>query len=252
MRRLRLLALAAALALPVTLPAGAQTAQPDRKAIEAIVKDYLLKNPEVIQEAMTELERRKEEQQKQAQAAALKESRELLVNSPRGVLVGNPTGDVTMVEFFDYNCGFCKRALGDLRTLMKADPKLRVVLKDFPVLGPESVEASKIAVAAKMQLKGDRLFEYHSKLLDSRGRVNGERALAVAKEMGLDMAKLQRDVGGEDVAATIQENAVLGDKLGLSGTPAYIIGDEIIPGAVGVEPLTKTIASVRRCGRAAC
>jgi protein-disulfide isomerase len=252
MRTLRLIALAAAGF--IALPALAQTPAPTlpRAEIEGIVRDYLLKNPEVLQEAMAELERRQQESQKQAQAAALKDSREALLNSRHGVSIGNPAGDVTMVEFFDYNCGFCKRALGDLRTLIKADPKLRIVLKDFPVLGPDSVEASRVALAAKQQLKGDKLFEYHAKVLESRGRVNGERAMAVAKEMGLDMARLQRDMGGEEVAAAIAENASLGDKLGLSGTPAYVIGDEIVPGAVGAEPLRKTIAGVRQCGKAAC
>lgn len=253
MRHLRLAALAAALfALPALATAQQAGAPMTREAIEGIVRDYLLKNPEVLQEAMAELEKRQQDAQKQAQASALKESREALLNSRHGVVVGNPTGDVTMVEFFDYNCGFCKRALGDLRTLVKADPKLRIVLKDFPVLGPESVEASRVALAAKQQLKGDKAFEYHAKVLESRGRVNGERALAVAKEMGLDMARLQKDMAGDEVASAIAENAALGDKLGLSGTPAYVIGDEIVPGAVGAEPLRKTIASVRQCGKGTC
>lgn len=260
MRPLRLVALAAAALIalpalaqsPATAPATAPASTLPRAEIEQIVRDYLLKNPEVLQEAMAELERRQQDSQKQAQATALKDSREALVNSRHGVVVGNPAGDITMVEFFDYNCGFCKRALGDLRTLVKADPKLRIVLKDFPVLGPDSVEASRVALAAKQQLKGDRVFEYHAKVLESRGRVNGERAMAVAKEMGLDLARLQKDMGGEEVAAAIAENASLGDKLGLSGTPAYVIGDEIVPGAVGADPLRKTIASVRQCGKASC
>ena len=135
---------------------------------------------------------------------------------------------------------------------MKADPKLRVVLKDFPVLGPDSVEASRIGVAAKQQLKGDRLFEYHTKLMETRGRVNGERAVAVAKEMGLDLAKLQKDAEADEAKAALQENVALGDKLGLTGTPAFVIGDEVISGAVGIEPMRKTIAGVRQCGRATC
>ena len=153
-----------------------------RQAIEQIVKDYLVKHPEVLQEAIAELERRQQEAQKSAQATALNEERETLVNSPHGALVGNASGDVTLVEFFDYNCGYCKRALADLKILMKADPKLRVVLKDFPVLGPESVEASRVALAVKQQIKGDKLFEYHTKLLETRGPVNGARALAVARD----------------------------------------------------------------------
>ena len=223
-----------------------------RKGIEAIIKDYLVKNPEVLQDAIAEGERRAQETQRLAQAAALKESREILVNSPHGVVAGNPSGDVTLVEFFDYNCGYCRKALADVQTLVKADPKLKVVLKDFPVLGNESLEASRIALAAKQQLKPDRMFEFHVKLLESKGRVNGERVLALAKEFGLDVEKLKKDAQGAEVKAALSENIGLGDKLGLSGTPAFIIGDEILPGAVGVDPMKKTIADVRQCGHASC
>lgn len=247
---------AAALAGALTLPQAGR-AQPafdaqQRQAIEQIVKDYLLKNPEVLQEAIAELERRQKEEEKTAQAAALNQEREKLLNSPRSITAGNLTGDVTLVEFFDYNCGYCKRALADIRTLMKADPKLRVVLKDFPVLGPESVEASRVSLAAKQQLKGDRLFEFHTKLMETRGRVNGERALAVAREMGLDLDKLKKDMDSPEVREALQENVGLGDKLGLSGTPAFVVGNEVIGGAVGADALRQTIAGVRQCGKAVC
>jgi protein-disulfide isomerase len=223
-----------------------------RQAIGEIVKDYLLKNPEVLQEAMVELERRQQESQNAARQTALGQSRDTLLNSPRDFAAGNPAGDVTLVEFFDYNCGYCKRALADLQALMKADPKLKVVLKDFPVLGPESVEASRVALAAKKQLKGEKLFEYHVKLMETRGRINGERAIAVAKDMGVDVARLQKDMEAPEVKTTLQENVSLGDKLGLSGTPAFVVGNEVISGAVGLEPMRRTVAGVRQCGKAVC
>ena len=135
---------------------------------------------------------------------------------------------------------------------MKNDPKLRVVLKDFPVLGPDSVEASRVSLAVKQQLKGDKLFEYHTKLMETRGRINAERATALAREMGVDVGRLQRDMESAEVKQAIQDNVVLGDKLGLSGTPAFVVGDEVISGAVGVEPLRKTVAGVRQCGKAVC
>ncbi|CAA9353424.1 MAG: Outer membrane protein, partial [uncultured Microvirga sp.] len=213
---LRCVVLAATAALlPVLAVAQPAFTETQREAIGAMIRDYLVKNPEVLQEAMAELERRQTEGQKAAQATALRDSRESLLNSPRDIVAGNPTGDVTLVEFFDYNCGYCKRALADVRGLVKADPKLRVVLKDFQVLGPESLEASRVSLAVKQQLKGEKLFDYHTKLMETRGRVNGERALAVAKEMGLDMTKLQKDVEGPDVRLAIQENVKLGDQLGL-------------------------------------
>ncbi|MEA1833648.1 DsbA family protein [Methylobacterium durans] len=251
-------ALALTLAL-VALPAAAQTSpeptpftDAQRGAIEAIIRDYLVKNPDVLQEAIAEGEKRQLETQRLAQSAALKESREALLNGPHDVVAGNPNGDVTLVEFFDYNCGYCRKALGDVQALIKGDPKLRVVIKDFPVLGAESLEASQMAVAAKQQIKGEKLFEFHQKLLESKGRVNGAKALQVAKEMGLDTAKLQKDALGPEVKAALTENRGLGDKLGLSGTPAFIVGDEIIPGAVGVDPIRKTITDVRQCGHASC
>ena len=250
------LAVVCALGLAAVPRAYAEEAAPfsdaQRKAIEAIVKDYLVKNPDVLQEAIAEGERRQQETQKLAQAAALKESRDVLVNSPHGVVAGNPNGDVTLVEFFDYNCGYCRKALSDVQQLIKGDPKLKVVLKDFPVLGAESLEASKIALAAKLQLKADRMFDFHTKLLESKGRINAERAIAVAKEMGADVEKLKKDAQGAEVKAALAENVGLGDKLGLSGTPAFIIGEEILPGAVGVEPMKKTVQDVRQCGHASC
>ena len=239
-------------AAPFAQAQAPQFSPEQRRAIGEVVKEYLLQNPEVLQEAIVELERRQQEAQKVAQASALKDSREALVNSVHGNLVGNPQGDVTLVEFFDYNCGYCKRALSDLRVLMKADPKLRVVLKDFPVLGPDSVESSRVGLAVKQQLKGDKLFDYHARLIETRGKVNGERAMAVAKEVGVDMARLAKDMEGPEVRAALQENMSLADKLGLTGTPAFVIGDEVISGAVGVEPIRRTLAGVRQCGKAVC
>ena len=250
------LALAGTLLLGAGLPASAEEAAPfteaQRKAIEGIVKDYLVKNPDVLQEAIAEGERRAQETQKLAQAAALKESREALNNSPHGIVAGNPSGDITLVEFFDYNCGYCRKAFGDVQALIKADPKLRVVLKDFPVLGAESLEASKVALAAKMQLKPEKMFDFHAKLLESKGRINAEKALAVGKELGADVERLKKDAQGPEVKAALAENVGLGDKLSLSGTPAFVIGDEILPGAVGVDAMRKTINDVRQCGHASC
>jgi protein-disulfide isomerase len=246
-----LLSLAFVGALPAPVRAQAIT-DAQRPAIEQIVRDYLLKNPEVIQEAIGELEKRQQEAQRNSQQTALREHGDALTKSQHGSLVGNPSGDVTLVEFFDYNCGYCKRALADLKGLAKRDPKLRIVLKDFPVLGPESLAASKVALAAKLQIQGDKLFDYHARLLETRGTVTGERALALAKEMSLDMTRLQKDVEGPEVRAALAENAMLADKLGLTGTPAFVIGDEVISGAVGLEPLRQVVASVRQCGRATC
>lgn len=242
-----------AVALTTALPAQAQTFTDGQKdQIRSVIRDYLLKNPEVLQEAMVELEKKQKDAEKAAQTAAMKDFSGALTNSPRNIVVGNPQGDVTVVEFFDYNCGYCKRAAADLRDMMKSDPKLRVVLRDFPVLGPESVEASLVAIAAKNQIKPDKYWEFHQKLLDGRGRVGKEKAIAVAKEFGADAAKLEKDMQSPEVRAALEETMRIGDALKLQGTPAFIVGDEIIFGAVGEGPLKAAIASVRKCGKAAC
>ncbi len=245
----------AALALGLALiggPAIAQAPQPDRAQIEKIVRDYLLANPEVIQDALQELERRQQDAQRQAQANAVKAERQALIASPHDTVIGNPKGDVTMVEFFDYNCGFCKRASADIEALIKSDPNLRVVLKDFPVLGPDSVEASLVSVAVRSQLPGERMYEFHRRLMDSRGRVTKDRALALAKEMGVDVARLQKEMETPQVRQVLSDAMTLGDKLSLTGTPAFVIGDEVVFGAVGVEALRSTITGVRQCGKASC
>jgi protein-disulfide isomerase len=242
-------------ALAIAPAAMAQTAvfnEQQKQAIGQIVKDYLMKNPEVLTEVIAELEKRQAEAQQASQASAVKETQQSLLNAPHSYVVGNPSGDITLVEFFDYNCGYCKKSLADVQTLLKSDPKLRVVLKDFPVLGPDSVEASRVALAVKNQLQSQKLLDYHVKVMDSRGRVNGERAIAVAKDMGVDVARLQKDMESAEVRSALQENMALGDKLSLTGTPAFIIGETVIPGAVGVEPLKQVIASVRQCGKATC
>lgn len=256
-RPLSALALALGLAAVPALAQNAASAaahftDAQRTGIEAIVKEYLIKHPEVLQEAIAEAEKRQTETQRLAQAAALKESRDALLNGPHDVVAGNPSGEVTIVEFFDYNCVYCRKALGDVQALIKSDPKLRVVIKDFPVLGQESLEASQVAIAVRQQLKGDKLVEFHQKLLETKGRVTGARAIQVAKDLGVDTTKLQKDMASSEVKSALNENRGLGDRLGLSGTPSFIIGDEVISGAVGVEPMRKTIADLRQCGHASC
>src|SRR3954469_25360261 len=140
--------------------------------------------------------------------AADTEHRETIFNSKRQVILGNPRGDVTMVEFFDYNCGYCKRAMADMMDLIKSDPKLRIVLKEFPVLGEGSTQAAQVAVALHMQDKtgGKKYLEFHQKLLGGRGQADKARAMAVAKEVGLDMARLEKDMASDEVKNTLQES----------------------------------------------
>src|SRR5207302_10173259 len=144
--------------------------------------------------AINELEKKQVAADAEKNTTAVKDNAQLIFSSPRQVTIGNPQGDVTMVEFFDYNCGYCKRAMADMFDLMKDDPKLKVVLKEFPVLGEGSMQAAQVAVAVRMQDKtGKKYLDFHTKLLSGRGPADKTRALAVAKEIGLDMARLDKD-----------------------------------------------------------
>jgi len=201
---------------------------------------------------MNELDKRQTAVQAEKHKAAIKQYSDALFSSPRQVVLGNPNGNVTFVEFFDYNCGYCKRAMDDMLTLLKDDPKLKVVLKEFPVLGPGSVEAAQVAVAVHMQDKtGKKYLEFHQKLLGGRGEANKARALAVAKDIGLDMARLDKDLASPEVKAALQESFKLAEALGLNGTPSYVIGDNVVVGAVGLEALKEKV-NTSRCGKPSC
>ena len=223
-----------------------------RSEVERVVRDYLIAHPEVIQDAMAELDKRQTAADAEKHKVTIKENAQTIFSSPRQVVLGNPDGNVTFVEFFDYNCGYCKRAMDDMLTLLKDDPKLKVVLKEFPVLGPGSVEAAQVAVAVRMQDKtGKKYLEFHQKLLSGRGQADKTRALAVAKEIGLDVAKIEKDMAGDEVKATIEESFKLAEALGLNGTPSYVVGTDVVIGAVGANTLKEKINSAR-CGKATC
>ncbi len=223
-----------------------------RGDIEVIVREYLLKHPEVLEEAMAELSKRQSAAEAEKHEAGVSKNAEAIFKSPRGVTVGAKDGDVTMVEFFDYNCGYCKRAMADMMELMKSDPKLKVILKEFPVLGPGSVEAAQVGVAMRMQdPSGKKYLDFHQKLLNGKGQADKARSMAAAKEAGADMAKLEKDLASPEVRATLEENFKLAEAMGMNGTPSYVIGKQVVIGAVGVEGLREKI-SVARCGKATC
>lgn len=220
--------------------------------IKALIKDYLFKNPEIIQEALNELEKRQAENEKAAQSKALSDWLPALTQSGRSTVLGNPKGDVTLIEFFDYNCGYCKKALTDLQKLIDSDKNLRIIIRDFPVLGPDSVEAAIVAVAARQQLSGSKYMEFHAKLLESKGRVGKDRAFSVAKDLNVDLQKLQKDMDLAETKAILSETMQIGDALRLQGTPAYLIGQEVVFGAVGFQSLKDAIDSTRKCGKSQC
>jgi len=233
------------------LPTSAQSfTDTQRSDIQAIVRSYLIAHPEVLEEAMNELNKRQAAEEAAKHEAAIGQNADSIFNSPHGVVLGNKDGDVAFVEFFDYNCGYCKRAMADMLDLLKSDPKLKIVLKGFPVLSEGSVEAAKVAVAVRMQ-DPKKYLDFHTRLLGGRGPVDKARALAAAKDVGLDVARVEKDLANPEVRATIEENMKLAEDMGLNGTPSYVIGKQVVVGAVGLEGLKEKIG-IARCGKATC
>ncbi|MDR3494240.1 MAG: DsbA family protein [Ancalomicrobiaceae bacterium] len=213
--------------------------------VEQIVRDYIVAHPEVIEEALAALDKKHNEQVVEQQKAAIVDKASLIFNSPNQVVLGNPKGDVTLVEFFDYNCGFCKQALPDMLGLLNEDKNLRFVLKEFPVLTAGSEEAARVAIAVN-KLAPDKYMEFHKRLLGSRGPANKQKAMDVVAEIGLDKAKIEamsNDV--QAVLPTLQETRTIAEGLGLNGTPSYVVGRSVIPGAIGIDRLKQKIADVR-------
>ena len=243
-------------------------AQDQRSETEAIIKDYLaahpdevgeivkgyfIKHPEAVGQILAELIKRHQNASPSAggrsvpdRSAAIATNAAQLFSSSHQVTLGNPQGDVTLVEFFDYNCGFCKRALSDMLALIKGDPHLKVVLKEFPILGPGSLEAARVAIAVRMQdPDGRKYLAFHQELLGSPGPASKEKALAAAKDQNLDMQRIEADAASDEVGATLSEDMKLASALGFAGTPSYVVGDEAVIGAVGVAALKERISKVR-------
>jgi protein-disulfide isomerase len=220
-------------------------------AVREIIRDHLIANPEIVRDAIDELQRKTEEAEAAAQVATISNDKERLFSSPRQVVLGNPQGDVTLVEFFDYNCGYCKRAHADMKRLIEEDKNLRFVLKEFPVLGDGSVEAAHVGAAVNL-IAPDKYSAFHDALIAERGQVNGARALAVAGDLGLDVAKLREAMTTDEVKNTIAEVYDLANKLSLTGTPSYVTPREVVVGAVGYDALKASIEEVRACATTGC
>ncbi|MGI9374146.1 MAG: DsbA family protein [Hyphomicrobiales bacterium] len=216
-----------------------------KKEIGDVVRDYLLKNPKLLRELFAELERVETQERELAAKSGILETKDALFRSKYSHVAGNPEGDVTMVEFFDYNCGYCKRAFPDVQALIDGDKKLRVVIKEFPILGPGSLYAARAAIASKKQGK---YWDFHAALMNARGAVDEARTLALAEEIGLDIDQLKKDMDAPEVREEIAEGQALASRMGINGTPSFVIDDTLIPGALGIEELRKQIAEVREAG----
>ncbi|WP_108661157.1 DsbA family protein [Acuticoccus kandeliae] len=230
--------------------AMADEAPLSRSDVETIVREYLLANPEVLEEAFAALQTKRQEEAAVARTASLELYRDALETSEHGAVLGNPNGDVTLVEFFDYNCGYCRRAMDDLDRLIEGDPNLRVVLKEFPVLGQSSMEAAAVSIAV-LNVAPDAYAEFHDRLLGGEGQASEDVALQIVSDMKLPRDQITELMRSDKVRDAIQESYEIAQALGLSGTPSYVIGDNVEFGAVGYDALKLRINEAR-CGATSC
>ncbi|MSO97600.1 MAG: DsbA family protein [Rhodospirillaceae bacterium] len=216
-----------------------------REEMKTLVRDYLLENPEVIADAIGKLQEREEAKKEQERMELIAKRKDELVNPKEQTYLGNLQGDVTIVEFFDYNCGYCKSMFPDLIQLVKSDGRIRLVMKEFPILGPQSVTATKAALASRNQRKYS---EFHQALLAYKGGLNEAAINTVAKGVGLNVEKLQEDMKDTELDKLIKDNRDLAQALGITGTPALLIGDTFIGGAIGRDKLSELVAAARKKG----
>ncbi len=217
---------------------------PEQRTLEKTIHQYLLDHPGVVLEVLDILSARQRATAADRARANLEARRDELENDPASPVAGNPDGDVTLVEFFDYHCAYCKRVLGAMTAVLEEDPGLRVVYKEFPILGPESVLAARAAVASRNQDPA-KYVEFHDALMSSRGRLTQPRILEIAGDVGFDTERLVADMAAPEFAAAIERNLALARALGINGTPTFVIGDRLIPGAVDLDTLKQFIAEAR-------
>lgn len=241
---------AAAIEAPAATPADAPVAT-DRAAIETIVREYLLANPEVMVEVQAALETKQEDRQRVAQQATIASAKDEIFNASYDGIGGNPAGSVTIVEFFDYNCGYCKRAFPDMEALSSEDKDLRVVYKEFPILGPDSQKAHQISMAFRA-LMPEKWDQFHHTLMTSAERNGEDSAMKTALGLGADEAALRKEMENPAIAVAFNTTYELANKLAITGTPSYVVGKEVIFGALGKAVLEEKVSAARACTDATC
>jgi protein-disulfide isomerase len=246
------LALGLALGLTASVTASAQPLDDEQKAVfGAFIREYLVQNPDVLIEAQQALEARQQADQQAQASRAIAQVGDDLFSNPLDGVVGNPEGDVTIVEFFDYNCGFCKRAHADMEAILAADDNVRFVLKEFPILGPDSLAAHRVSMALR-KAAPDQYEAFHTALMSSADRATEASALQVAAELGVDGAALSAAMADPQIDEQIGQSYQLANTLGITGTPSYVVGDEAVFGAMGAEVLFEKVENMRRCDKPTC
>ncbi len=227
------------------LRAEHDAATPSQEILEETIHNYLLAHPDVIIEVLDILRAQQAAGEAEQAGATLAAQQNAIFNDPASPVGGNPDGDVTIVEFFDYFCGYCKRVMPDLLQAMEDDPGIRFVYKEFPILGPDSVVAARVALAAHRQ-SPEQYPDLHVAMMTSRTRMNEANALTLAAEFGYDTGRLKEDMDLPEIDRILGDNRDLAEELGIRGTPGFVIGDQIIPGAIDIETLRQLIAEARQ------
>ncbi|SIP98787.1 Protein-disulfide isomerase [Rhizobium sp. RU20A] len=232
---------------------GPASALDDKQKEEfgAFIREYLIANPEVLIDVQKALQQKQQAAQAAAAEAAVTSNKEAIFNSQHDVVLGNPKGDVTIVEFYDYNCGYCKRALSDMNAILESDKNVRFVLKELPILGPDSLAAHRVSAAFRT-IAPEKYGDFHRTLLGGEDRATEETAIAVAETLGVKEADLRAHMDKNPKDAAVMEAYKLANDLGISGTPSYVIGNEAVFGAVGLEELQGKVANIRACGKTTC
>ena len=225
------------------LPAAAEM---DRAEVEKIVREYLLANPEILNEMIAELQEREQMSAAEKAKTGIAQNKEALYNDGFSHVAGNPNGDVTLIEFFDYRCGYCRKVRADLGTLMEQDSGVRLILKELPILSEASHEAAKAAIAAQNQ-GGDLYWKFHQAMLEADG-LDSAAIYDIAAGVGLDVARLKTDMEDPAVEKKIEQTHDLASKIGVDGTPAFIIGDKLVPGALDADGLKELVEAQRSGG----
>lgn len=243
----RLFLFAAFLASAFVPPAAAQDAlnAAQQDDVRRIVREFLIENPEVLVEALQSYQTRVEAEEKMRKRAVLEDLRDELENDGASPVIGTPEGNVTVVEFMDYRCGYCKKVFPAVRDLINADGNIRYVVKEFPILGPDSVIASQAALAV-WRTTPEKYLAFHTALMESRGGLTEKKVLAMAAEIGLDAKRIGEAMKDPEIGAALQRNRDLAVKLGINGTPAFIVGKHFVPGALSVESLRDLVAAARK------
>lgn len=245
MKHIALLALGTLALIPTAFVPTGQAQNFDaaqKEEMGAIIRDYLMENPKVIMDAVERYRANQEEIEAKAMEDSIKSKSEALFKNPKSPVAGNPKGDVTIVEFLDYNCGYCKIAFRDIETLLKEDKNLRVVFKEIPILSEGSHMAARYALAANKQGK---YWDFHMALMTATGGIDQAYVEGVAKSLNLDMKKLKEDAESAEIRQTIEANLTLAREIGFSGTPSFVVGERPLRGHYGIDALRKFIADIR-------